>query len=75
LGTYCGDTNPDKIVSSGNEMLVVFTSDYMIEGKGFLAEVKFNTDIEELETQTTDKGTNRSMLYLFYLYLECFYVL
>jgi hypothetical protein len=60
LGTYCGDTNPDKIVSSGNEMLVVFTSDYMIEGKGFLAEVKFST--EELETQTTYKGTDRSML-------------
>ena len=41
-------------------MLVVFTSDYMIEGKGFLAEVKFST--EELETQTTYKGTDRSML-------------
>lgn len=43
-------------------MLVVFTSDYMIEGKGFLAEVIFNTNIEELETETTDKGTDISML-------------
>ena len=43
-------------------MLVVFTADYMIEDKGFLAEVKFNTDIEELETKATDKGTNRRML-------------
>ncbi|WP_367183423.1 CUB domain-containing protein [Candidatus Thioglobus sp.] len=62
MGTYCGDTNPDKIVSSKSEMLVVFTSDYMIEGKGFLAEVIFNTNIEELETETTDKGTDISML-------------
>uniref|UniRef100_H3ACI3 CUB domain containing protein 2 n=2 Tax=Latimeria chalumnae TaxID=7897 RepID=H3ACI3_LATCH len=37
LGHFCGNTKPSDVVSSGNELLVVFKSDFNIGGRGFKA--------------------------------------
>jgi len=37
LGKYCGPREPNKILTSGNEMLMVFKSDSSVQRKGFKA--------------------------------------
>ncbi|KAM4705286.1 LOW QUALITY PROTEIN: cubilin [Rhinophrynus dorsalis] len=38
IGTYCGETAPPSIFSSGSTMTVQFVSDYSVNKKGFLLE-------------------------------------
>lgn len=37
LGKYCGPREPSKILTSDNEMLMVFTTDSSVQRKGFKA--------------------------------------
>lgn len=37
LGNYCGATKPPKVVTTSNNLLVVFKSDFNIGGRGFKA--------------------------------------
>ena len=56
----CGKNKPDTVVSSGNQMLVVFTSDYMIQDKGFRAEVKFSRQsFEGVHVKKVTESTSR----------------
>ncbi|XP_071944602.1 uncharacterized protein [Antedon mediterranea] len=38
---YCGNRIPETIKTEGNEMMLLFITDYVIESKGFSAELKF----------------------------------
>ncbi|VDI74136.1 blast:Prothrombin [Mytilus galloprovincialis] len=56
LMTLCGTTSLD-IMSTGDSLLVIFISDYMLESRGFLAEIKFITEVKENDEQIVE---NRS---------------
>lgn len=48
LATLCGTSKPDLIRSTGINMLVVFSSDYMTENRGFMADIKFIRKIDPI---------------------------
>jgi len=45
LGTFCGDNIPPPLFSSGEKMVVKFTSDYSMTFKGFNATIEFTNTL------------------------------
>ena len=65
LRTVCGDTVPEKVISSGSEMLAVFISDFMTEDIGFLAEVKFKSDYTGQDTVFQGETAYEGLYFVF----------
>ena len=43
LGKFCGKNSPERIISSGNFLFIVFKTDSSIEDKGYYGTYKFAT--------------------------------
>merc|ERR1712004_557502 len=50
IGTYCGESTPESITSSGAVMFISFTSDYCVQHEGFNGIVSFGNE-EPTEAQ------------------------
>jgi len=51
IGTYCGETSPESITSTGSVLFINFVSDYCVQHEGFSGVVSFGND-EPTEPQT-----------------------
>ncbi|KAK1165222.1 CUB domain-containing protein 2 [Acipenser oxyrinchus oxyrinchus] len=57
LGNYCGGNKPPDIISSTNQLLVVFKSDFNIGGRGFKA-YYFSGECQQVFTALTGNFTS-----------------
>uniref|UniRef100_A0A8C3B2E2 CUB domain containing protein 2 n=1 Tax=Cyclopterus lumpus TaxID=8103 RepID=A0A8C3B2E2_CYCLU len=61
LGKYCGADKPSNIVTTSNQLLVIFKSDFNIGGRGFKAYYYSAALISQTSTQTTSTATGASL--------------
>ena len=61
LGKYCGNSIPTSLVSTNNQLFLMFTTDSSVNGKGFMIEYSPASRLQE-----SKNWTSQSFLCLFW---------